>query len=238
MDPAESRFLSFYGLLIRKRDFGEGSSILSVIDRDRGLLEIASYGSGNEKSSRSEALLLTGLISGVCYRKDPESLPSLKEARCEMSFDGITSNYRCLTFIFLIFEILSMTLEAGGHQPLAIFNELLLTMTKINSGGNPESFSIYFIIRFFAAEGILPGFDKPDDYSIFMVSLEKPGFRLGNGSIRLIRDIAASSGPEFMENKKISRSVYTNLLEFISAVIRMHCNREINSLSMIEVAMR
>ena len=68
-----------------------------------------------------------------------------------------------------------------------------------------------------------------------MADLEKPGFRLGNGSIRLIRDIAASRGPEFMENKKISRSVYVNLLEFISGVIRMHCNREINSLSMIKL---
>lgn len=234
MTPAGSRFLSFYGIVIRKRDFGEGNSILSVIDRDKGLLEIVSYGSGIEKSSRREALLVTELISGVCYRKDPESPPSLKEAACEKSFGGITSNYRRLSYVFFIFEILSIMLQK--EEPFSLFGMLLMTMDRLNGTGEPEKYSIYFIISLLRAEGLLPSFQAPGDHLIFMADLGKSGFRLGNGSIRLIRDIGSGSPPDpfFMDDKKISHSVTANLLEFISQVINMNYGMVINSLTMIK----
>jgi|GEM_PF-2069161 len=232
MDPSSfNRYLSLYGLVIRKRDFGEGNSFVSIIDRENGLLEIVSYGSGMEKSTRREALLVTGLISGVCYRKHPESLPVLREALRERSFDGITSNYNSLSYVFFIFEILSIMLRED--EKFALFNLLLETMVRINDAGNPENYCIYFIIKFLNSEGLLPGFKTPDDYMIFKADLEKSGFILGNGSIRLIKDISAASNLNFIEDKKISTSVTTNLLNFISLIIKMNYDREIKSISMI-----
>lgn len=232
MPPAESRYLSFYGFAITKRDFGEGSSILTVIDREKGLLDIVSYGSGAEKSSRREALLVTELISGVCSRKNPESLPALKEASCERSFDGITSNFHSLSYVFFIFEILTIML--AREEPFAQFDLLLKTMVRLNDNGSAEKYSIYFIIKLLEAEGLLPGFKIPDDYSIFKTDIEKSGFKLGNGSIRLIKDIAASPDLAFMDDKKISRSVIINLLDLISLLISSNYDKKINSLSMIK----
>jgi hypothetical protein len=231
MPEALSRFLSFYGFLIKKRDFGEGNSILSIIDRDNGLLEIISFGSGTEKSSRRESLLVTELISGVCYRKDRETAPSLKEASCERDFGGITSSYRRLSYVFFIFEILSVMLQK--EEPLPVFGLLLGIMDRLDNTDEPEKYSIYFIIVLLRTEGLLPSFQTPGDYIIFRADLEKSGFRLGNGSIRLIKDIGGSSSPFFMDDKKISRSVISNMLEFISIIIMMNYDREINSLKMI-----
>jgi DNA repair protein RecO len=229
-EPA-SRYISFYGILIKRSEFGEGNTLLTVIDREKGLFNFASYGSSREKSSRREALLVTQLISGVCTLKDDESLPSLKEASIEKSFDGITTNFHALSYIFLIFEILSNILRK--EEPFALFQILLELMERINQTNDVEKYSFYFITKFFKTEGFLPSFQSMQDYRIFMEDLEKADFRLGNGTIRFINDIYNSSSMDFLGPKKISPSVIENLISFISLIMRSNFQIELKSLSLI-----
>ncbi len=231
MNEPAGRYISIYGILIKRTDFGEGNDLLTIIDRDKGLYDIASFGSGREKSSRREALLVTNLISGICSRKEDESLPSLKEASIEKSFDKLTSDYHCLSYVFLIFEILSNILRK--EQKFQLFQLFLETLERINDKKEAEKYSFYFITKFLKNEGLLPSFQTLHDYSLFLDDLDAAGFRAGNGTIRLINDIDKSPGLEFLDAKKLSRSVVENFISLVDIIMKTNYRIELKSLSMI-----
>ncbi len=228
----KGKFISFYGILIKKNDFGEGSTILTVLDRETGRLEIASFGSNKEKSTRREALIVSYLISGVCYKKNEESLPSLKEARQEASFDAITSDLNKLSYLFLIFETLDIILQK--EEPFGLFGLFLDTIKKMNGQPESEKYCFFFIIKLLKNEGLLPSFIRAEEYQSLLGGSGNNPLNLGNGAIRFIQDIERNESPLFLENKIISPSVINNMIEFISFMIGHNYNRELNSLSLIK----
>ena len=72
MPSRETKDSNCFGLILKTHPFGDGNTIISLLDKVKGKIDIVSFGSGKEKSSRRSALLVSNVISGNLNRKSEE----------------------------------------------------------------------------------------------------------------------------------------------------------------------
>jgi len=226
----DERFLSFYGILLKKKDFGEANSILTILERQRGKIEISSFGSNKEKSLRRSSILTGHLVSGFAYRRDEGSLPSLQEIHEERSFETLLSDFKKTAFFFLLLELIDIITPAGEN--FSLFEMLLHVLKTMEIEAEFEKYALFFIIQLLNNEGILPSFSSLVDSSF---QEEASYTNLGRGSLLFIRDSLSYKEIEFLKGKKVGLSVKRNLLDFVSHMIKNNYNRPIYSLSLIKL---
>lgn len=222
---------NFYGVIIKKSPFGEGHSTVTLIDETKGKIEIFSFGSDREKSRRRSILMLSNIVKGVMHFSKTSSYWSIREVSLVKYFPNIPESLKKISFLYLLFEFIDLFLEYENIIPPNLFNNLCFTLEKLDKTDNFEKYIIYTILHLLKSEGILPGFESLKSIQFYLSEIGK-NFKLGNGSIRFIRDIQRS-GIYTLENKELSASVIENLLNFVSLIAKYEKGSSLNSLSLI-----
>ena len=236
---ADERFIAIYGIIIKKSDFGEGNSLITLIDKEKGKLEFASFHSNKAKSTRRSSLLVSNLVGGILYRSSEEKLLSLKEIFTEKTFIEIRSNLNKVSYFYLIFEVLNQLLIK--ENPFPFFSLFLNTLDEIEIKEDFEKYAFFFILSVLKNEGIMPYhlYDRHNDdeekiRENIIQDISKVNFKLGSGTARFIKDVQNQGSPDFLSLKKLSPSVISNLLEYISGIIRYYTGSELASLSLMK----
>jgi DNA repair protein RecO len=221
----------FYGIILKVKSFGEGNSILTVLDREKGKIEGFSFGSSREKSKKRSAILVSHLVSGVLSQKQPQSLPSVKEINLERSYPSITSHFPKLSYLYFLFEVLNTFL--GKECPFPLFSLLLETLDKMELQEESEKYVFALLIYFLQKEGFMPFLEEENDFQQTLKDLSKDGFTIGNGTLSFIRDVQSENKIDFLDSKRLSPSVIENLLALFSLLYCYHFGRKLAALELI-----
>lgn len=231
MSRMTGKFTPLYGFLIKKHNFGEGHSVFTAIDRDKGKISFLSFGSSGEKSTRRSSLLITNLVSGVLIRKADETAEpdySLKEISVERSYPAITGDLGRISWCYLVFEILETALSKD--EPFGLYAQLSDTMDLAERSADSGKYFLHFVFSFFRSEGILPETEKLTET---LQGLFRSDFVLGNGSARFLEDVLQHNDTAYLAGKQLSPSVKRNLIELIRLLALFHFNKELASPELI-----
>ena len=235
MPSRETKDSNCFGLILKTHPFGDGNTIISLLDKVKGKIDIVSFGSGKEKSSRRSALLVSNVISGNLNRKSEEYPYSLKEVNLECSFPGITADFYKLSYLYLLLEIIDkLTVEDFNAE---IYPLIVETMEKMETNIQFEKYVYHGILKIMTEQGILPHFTDLNEFQeeIRGYSRESP-FLLGNGSFRFIYDIFNNDGrPDLLNRCELSVSVIGNLLDLVSIIMTHHTGKTLTSLDLIKI---
>lgn len=218
-----------FGIVVKKKPFGEGHGQYRLLDRTRGIVEFAAFGASKERSRRRNALQTGSLVSGI-VRYDPRrQYASLTEARLENAFEGIHADLGKLAYLMLILETLDVLLAEG--VPFEDFDLLVETLESLDGGKRVEKYALVFLFGLLRTEGIFPEYSPQIQDVIF--EFRDPDFLLGNGSLRFLSDTETYRKPSEWQNREISTSVIVNLLELLRLAVDYHTGKRLGSIELI-----
>lgn len=229
----QGKFVPFQGVLIKKHLFGEGHSVFTAIDRDKGRISFLAFGSCGEKSSRRSSLLISNLVSGVLIRKADETAEpdyTLKEISVVKSFPAVTGDLKRMSWCYLVFELLETALSKD--EPFGFYDLFVNVLDRAETDPDAGKYFLHFIFTLFRAEGMLPDTEKMDEE---LGEIFRAGFVLGNGSARFLEDVRGNADADYLAGKTLSASVIRNLLDLARLLARFHYNKELASLELMRV---
>jgi len=232
MPLLENNLDNFTAIVLKKNSFGEGHASFFLLERQKGKIEVFSFGSDREKSKRRSILQIPNLIKGLICKSKAFDYFSIKEVSLVRDFGGILTSFKKLSYLFLILEILDIFSD-GDINVEKIFVSLYLTLDKIEMSNDIEKYVFYFIFRLLNDEGILPNFNIKKDIYSYLNEIKAKNFSLGDGTKRFLTDVIAVEKIEFLDRKKLSLSVIINIIDLLSLIVRHYKNREIASLKTI-----
>ncbi|MGC8765292.1 MAG: DNA repair protein RecO [Brevinematia bacterium] len=234
MPLVEPNLYHFSGIIIKKNSFGEGHASFTILDREKGKIEIFSFGSDREKSRRRSILIVPNLIEGVIYKSRNFDYFSIKEVSLKKDFSNITSNLEKAAYLFLALEIIDNFVATGFEASLPVtFSNTLNFLKKIEAQNDVEKYAFFLIFNLLNTEGILPDFTTEDALETFTKELNIRNFSLGSGARKFVVDILKIKDINLLDNKKVSNSVIINLLELVSLIVKAEKDIELSSLSII-----
>jgi recombinational DNA repair protein (RecF pathway) len=228
----QGKFVPLRAILIKKNDFGEGSSFFTAIDRELGKIRFLSFGSSREKSARRSSLLIGNLVTGVLLRKpDPDAEPdyTLKEIAAEKTYPSFTRDLKKMSFCFLLFETLDLSLSKD--EPFTLFDELLGTLDRAEDSDESAGYFLRMIFLLLRSEGVLPDNEETAEN---LQAIFSSKFSLGNGTVRFLNDCFLHGNASCMDGKKLSPRVVQNLLDYLRKLTLYHYRREPASLDLIK----
>ncbi len=220
----------FEGIVIKKNSFGEGHAVFNILEKNRGKLEIFSFGSDREKSRRRSILIIPNIIEGVLVKPAKQNYYSIKEISLINSFHSINTNLKKMLYLFFVLEVIDIFDEFETVIPF-LYENTKKFLEKLELFNDIEKYAFYVIFNLFYAEGLLPDFKNKESFINYFLELSEK-FILGDGSKRFLIDII-SNNMDFFDSKKISNSVIKNLLDFIKLITIKEKNRELNSISIL-----
>ncbi len=232
MPLIEQSLENFYGIVIKKNSFGEGHATFTLLEKNKGKIEIFAFGSDREKSKKRTILLFSNIVEGVLYRSKNMDYYSVKEVSLIKEFLSINNNLNKIAYLYLIFEITNIFLEYS-YPALNFFNLTTRILEKLDQKTEVEKYAFYLIFNLFKIEGILPDFSNEKSINSYLKELQGKNFSLGNGTKRFITDVLNEENCEFLDRKRISPSVITNTLELISLIVKHEKNVELSSPAII-----
>ncbi|MCX7820772.1 MAG: DNA repair protein RecO [Brevinematales bacterium] len=220
----------FEGIIIKKNPFGEGHAVFNILDKNRGKLEVFSFGSDREKSRRRSILIIPNIIEGIIFKSSKQNYYSIKEVSLIKSFENITQDLKKTGYLFLVLEILDIFNEFETLVPY-LYENTKNFLEKLDLYSDIEKYAFYVIFNPFNSEGFLLDFKNKESFFNYFSELPEK-FTLGNGSLRFLIDVI-SNQIDFFESKKISPSVTKNLLDLIKLITIKEKNKVIHSFSIL-----
>lgn len=224
-----SRHLSFEGIVINRKSFGEGNSLFTIIDKNIGKINLVGFGVKREKSKRREPLLVANRINGIAYRKNNNEIYSIRECTLLQSYESITSNLKKMSFLFLIFETLNIILpEETLFEDYKFF---LATLDKLNTQKHIAKYALFFTLGILTNDGTFPEYS--DNIERTLHTFCGNNFQIAQGSLRFIKVVGSTQAIDYWDKKELTITTSRNIIEIIGYAIRYNYDKELKSISMI-----
>ncbi len=214
-------------VIIQSKTFGEAHRVLTVVEKNKAKISVMAFGAAREKSRRRSSLLV-GQHVFLTLTVSNKGMFSVIDSELIDGFDTIRGKYGNSSWFFIIAEILNLVLKQEAGFPE--YDTFIETLKQIEKNDNPAKFSLVFLLSFLLHEGYLPHYSENiiDELKAF----SPKSLRIGNGSLRFIKDVEHSRVDEWTD-KTISPSVVTNVNDIIQACLRFHFQRNIKAFSLL-----
>jgi hypothetical protein len=231
MHRKNKHIVSIEGIVIKQKSFGEGSRLITLIEKERGKMELSAFGSSKEKSRRRDALLSGNLISAVCYQKPTADTLSVREAKTVCSYPNIKSDLSKIAFFYLISEVLDILL--AKEAPFMRYPIFTTVLDKMEIFARPAKYALSFLIPVMQDEGIFPHYSPDLPLSIQRATGEN--FTIETGCSRFIKVSQEKDNLDFWDSKELTVSTMQNLIYLISSIIKYNFDRDLNSIALIKI---
>jgi len=139
--------------ILRRKNFGEADSLITVFSKNHGKLKILARG------SRKVSSKLVGHIEPFSIVKisavSGRSFEILTGSQIEKSFQNLKEDFKILSFVNLICEITDhLTVEKSSNP--SIFNLIIETVSLKNWCKDPEIYIVSFLLRLLGVLGFAP----------------------------------------------------------------------------------
>lgn len=213
-------------LVLQSIKYADKKHIIKLFTREHGLLSCMARLS-NSPSSRLKpsSLMVMNLIDVEISKKENKDIQLLSEANCYFIYTSIHSDFKKLSVIQFINEVLSKTLKDQTSQPelFDFINDGLIYLN--DSEENISNFHLYFLLRLLEFFGIEPinNFDTTNKYFDCREGKFSPvelGYPMGLNEVN--SDLFSKALAVNLLTEKLSNNQRTNLLESILAYYKMH----------------
>ena len=223
--------INFKGVIIKRSDFGEAHSMFTLLENSLGKIEVVSFGSRNEKSTRRSSLLVSNYVCGIISKPRDHNPYSLLEINTLKSYPDILTQLNKAAYLFVLFEIIDiLTIK---ENPFHYLDYILNTLDKIGAGIEIEKYVFFTLLKLFQAEGVLSRAENEMRLAYAVKELAGDQYNPGNGSLRFIQDVFQCDNCGSFDGKHLSKAVIEDLIRFFKQSSKYHFGKDLKSLSLI-----
>lgn len=213
-------------IVLQSIKYADKKHIIKLFTREHGLLTcMARLSSSPSSKLKPSSLMVMNLIDAEISKKENKDIQLLIEANCYFIYTSIHSDFKKLSVIQFINEILNKTLKDQTSQP-ELFDFISESLVYLNeSDENTSNFHLYFLMKILEFFGIEPinNFDKNNKFFDCREGKFSPielGYPMGLNELNSELFNKALSVNLLIE--KLINTQRTSLLESILAYYKMH----------------
>lgn len=211
------------GIVITEQNYGEKSKIINILTREYGIIGLMVKGARTLKSPlRTTSSKLTYGTFNIYYKKDKLSL--LKEVSIIDNFTNIKKNIELITYASYLIDLAYQVSKHNFSED--VFDNLISTLKKINTGFNPEVLMNILELKYLDNLGVLPILDSCVECGgledIVTLSSDKGGYLCKN--CRTNEPILSTK-----TIKLIRMYYYVDIEKIDNITVSQEINNEINS---------
>ena len=206
--------------------YADKKHIVKLFTREHGLVTcMARISNSHSSKIRSSSLMSLNLIEAEINKKESKEMQLLTEASCYYIFTTIHSDFKKLSVVQFINEVLQKTLKDQTSQP-ELFDFISNSLIYLNeTEENISNFHHYFLLTMLEFFGIEPinNFDARNKFFDCREGKFTPyelAYPLGLNEIS--SSFFSRSLSVNIANEKLSNSERSNLLDSILAYYKIH----------------
>jgi DNA repair protein RecO (recombination protein O) len=158
------------GIIIKRRNFGEGDRILSVLTKNHGKIQVKAPGVRKITSRRSSHIELLNVTLLTLYRSSHLSLPIVTEAEAQEEFLPIKKALGKVGIAYYICELID-SLCAQNQENRRVFFLVRETFFKLSNYASSNEIINDFEDELLSSLGFLPSQHKLADKRNFIESI-------------------------------------------------------------------
>ena len=211
------------GVVFRFTKYGETSIIVNIFTAQFGLQSYIVNGVRSKSAKNKIALFqpLT-LLDLVVYYRENASILRIKEVKCILSYQSLTSDIRKSAIALFVNEILNKAVKDQSHAE-EICDFLIGALISLDESEAPENFHLIFMIKLSHYLGFGPQ-NKDDVLGVWLVEKEdEPALE------KLLK-------ADLKDNVSLSYASRKNLLESLLRFYAMHIDNfgEVKSVQVLK----
>ncbi len=145
------------GIVVSEHNYGEKSKIINLLTREKGIIGLMVKGARSLKSPlRSVTSKITYGTFNIVYKKD--KLSKLNEVSVIDNFSNIKKDIILISYASYLVDLAYQVMKHKNDK--LVFDNLILSLKKINSGLNPNVISNILELKYLDNLGVLPVLDS------------------------------------------------------------------------------
>lgn len=227
-------------LVLQSIKYADKKHILKLFTREHGLVScMARLSNSSSSKLKPSSVMVMNLIDAEIIKKENKDVQLLVEANCSFIYTNIHSDFKKLSIIQFINEILNKTLKDQTSQP-ELFDFISNSLVYLNDAEeNISNFHLYFFLKILEFFGIEPinNFDQINKFfdcregKFSPIELAQPLGLNENDSLLFSRSLNTN-----LLTQKLSNTERSHLLESIISYYKMHMPgfNEVKSLEVLK----